>query len=427
MKRLIGLDVLRGIGILCMVFLHSATFHYQAITEVDFDNPPWVITLIGFLLMWAGLFAILSGAAYAYSSAMRLEKRQTTPAQIALNYIKAGLFMLVLHYVYFILLAPKLLDVEHGRHQYALLPGLIAHGRIPTLSVDRVFYSTALSMVAWNLMLIGPLVGWLLKKGSHPRQTGIVLGGSGTLVILLSLVRLPMYPITERAIQEGNWIAALALGFLFNKNNPILPFLGFGLFGAWLGLSLARAEKVLPAENPGRVLGRFAWLGAAWLIAGIAGLILLPDTMLEREIDLFWYFIVLFQLGLFLLLTVLALALLDMAPTRVRGAAERRNRVWPVLADSWLKPVRRVGTVSLSIFMLETVISQILVKVADRLLPGWSLSITLCLAFGAVNVLLWVGWVWAWAGLGFRYGMEWWSVRAYALLGRSSDKMRIVD
>lgn len=77
--------------------------------------------------------------------------------------------------------------------------------------------------------------------------------------------------------------------------------------------------------------------------------------------------------------------------------------------------------------MLETVLSQLLVGVSDRLFPGWSLRMDACLAFGAANALLWAGWVWAWAALGFRYGMEWWIVRAYALLGRRSDKMEIGD
>ena len=45
MKRLAALDVIRGIGILAVVFLHSATFHYQGITDLDWDNPP--LRLIG--------------------------------------------------------------------------------------------------------------------------------------------------------------------------------------------------------------------------------------------------------------------------------------------------------------------------------------------------------------------------------------------
>lgn len=408
MKRLAGLDLVRGVGILCVVWLHSATFHYAAITEVNFDDPPLVITVIGFLLMWAGLFAILSSAAYAYSSTVRVEEGRSTPAQVAANYAKAGLLMLVLHYVYFLGLAPKLLDVEHGQHQFSLIPGLIATGRLTPLYPDRIFYSSALSMTAWNLLLTGPLVGWLLKRGRGMRHAAFLLGGLGTLVVVLSLIRLPMYPVAAKAIEDGRWLAALTLGFLFNKNNPILPYLGFGLFGSALGLALAQSEK------PRRALGWFALIGAVWFAAGVVGLALLPDTMLEREVDLFWYCIVLLQLGLFLLLVVLALYLFDYGPERLRGALSRA-----------LRPARQIGAVSLSIFMLETVLSQIGVRVADALLPGWSLSVNACLLFGAINALLWLGIVWVWSSLGFLYGMEWLSVRVYGWLKRPSDKMRM--
>ncbi|MBN1579854.1 MAG: hypothetical protein JXA89_04065 [Anaerolineae bacterium] len=413
MKRLAGLDVVRGAGILCVVFLHSATFHYEAITEVDFDNPPLTITIIGFLLMWAGLFALVSSTAYAYSTVKRVDGKQMAADRVVSHYGKAGLFMLVLSYLYFVLLAPKLLDVEHGQHQYALIPGLIANGRFPPIHADRVFYSTALSMTAWNLLFIGPLLAFLLGKepaGEEPggKRNGILLGGLGTLVILVSLVRLPLYPLAVQAIEGGNWLVAFVLGFLVNKNNPILPYLGFGLFGASLGVSLARATR------PGKVLKWFAIAGAIWLATGIGGLFMLPDTMLEREVDLFWYCIVLFQLGLFLLLIVLALYLFDFSAEKVRPSTFRV-----------FEPARRIGTVSLSIFMFETVLSQILVVIGDALFPGWRLSINACLVFGALNVLAWVGIVWAWARLGFRYGMEWWSVRVYAWLKRPSAKMEM--
>jgi hypothetical protein len=80
--RLGSLDLIRGVGIIAVVFLHSATFHYESITEIDFDNPPLVITVIGFLLMWAGLFALVSSVAYTYSSVTRLKNGEGTPGQL---------------------------------------------------------------------------------------------------------------------------------------------------------------------------------------------------------------------------------------------------------------------------------------------------------------------------------------------------------
>jgi hypothetical protein len=404
MRRLQGLDLIRGIGIVAVVFLHSATFHFDGITEVDLSDPPLLITVIGFLLMWAGLFAIVSSTAYAYSTATRLQHGEVKPQQLLKRFWVAGGFLLTLHYIYFVVLAPKLLDVEHGNHQYALLPGLIAGGRFPPVYADRLFYSTTLSMLGWNLILIGPLLALLLRDDGlrHPRRNGAVLGGLGTLIVILSLARIPLYPLAEKAIARGNVVGALFWGFLVNKNNPILPYLGFGLFGTWLGLALAQAEQRR------RLLGLFGIIGGAWLICGVVGLYLLPDTMLEREIDLFWYFITLFQLGLFLLLVV--------------GTVSVADILQPRFLDSPSFPVRRLGMASLSIFMLETVLSQILVTIGDAAWPGWRMDIGRCLAFGALNALVWVVIVAVWARFEFRFSMEWLTVRVHAWLGRPSRK-----
>jgi hypothetical protein len=266
-------------------------------------------------------------------------------------------------------------------------------------------------MIAWNLLLTGPLLSALLKgRLKRIERPSALLNALGAAVMVLSLARIPLYPWAVRAVERGNAPLALPLGFLVGKNNPILPYWGFGLFGTSLGLALARSSVEGRASR--RVLRPFAWIGLLWLVAGGAGLFALPTTMLEREVDLYWYCIVLFQLGLFVLLIAAALSVLDLAENRP-----------PALLRA-LKPVRRLGTVSLSIFVSETVLSQLVAKLADALFPGWSLELGPCLAFGALNTVLWLGIVALWARFDFRYSMEWLSVRVYALLGRPSNKVR---
>jgi hypothetical protein len=405
-QRLRGLDIIRGVGIIGVVFLHSATFHYEGITAIDFSHPPLLITVIGFLLMWAGLFAVVSSAAYAYASACRVASGGVSAAQLLPHFWVSGGVLLVLHYIYFVFLGPRLLDVVHGAHQDGLLPGLIASGVLPPVTPERFFYSTTLSMIGWNLVLIGPLLSFLASEHGlgRMRRNGVVLGALGTAVMLGSIARIPLYSVAVRAIETGDDIASLFWGFLVNKNNPILPYLAFGLFGTWLGLALARRQ------NLGRVLGSFAMVGLLWLTMGLAGLFLLPDTMLQRDIDLYWYFITVFQLGLFLMIVTAVLAVADVS--RVH------------LVERYLVPVRRMGMVSLSVFMFETVLSQILVRAGDALFPGWRMQIVWCLVFGGVNALLWVGIVAVWARCGFCYSIEWLVGRVYAWFKRPSEKMR---
>ena len=91
--------------------------------------------------------------------------------------------------------------------------------------------------------------------------------------------------------------------------------------------------------------------------------------------------------------------------------------------NRWSVHARRLGAASLTVFMLETPLSQVLVRIGDALSPGWRLTIGPCLAFGALNALLWVAIVTMWARWQFRYSMEWLTVRVHALLGRPSDKL----
>ena len=61
-----GLDFLRGIGIFFLLVMHSAFYYFSGLWDLDLDNPPLIITVIGFLLMFAGLFAMISGAVPAW-------------------------------------------------------------------------------------------------------------------------------------------------------------------------------------------------------------------------------------------------------------------------------------------------------------------------------------------------------------------------
>ena len=404
MNRLTALDLMRGLGISMMVFLHAATFHYEAITTVDFDNPPLLITVIGFLLMWAGLFALISTAAYTFSSGLRLRRGTVSKGHVLRNFLIAGAYLLSLHYLYFLVLAPKLLDLTDGQHLYALLPGLLAQGSMPPLYPERLFYATTLSMIAWNLLLIGPLIYLLLRRSPTLERAGRWLAGLGTLVMLLSLARIPLYPLALEAIEEGALLPSLVLGFLVNKNNPILPYLAFGLFGGWLGLSLVKGVSA-------RALRPVGVAGVAWLLAGITGILLLPATMLEREIDLFWYFLTLSQLGLFLILLVAVLFIVDV------------KRFGKRALEPLTYPMYVMGVSSLTVFLLETPLSELLAKLVSVFLPTWQLSLNGCLIFGAANVILWLGIMRVWARYDFKYSAEWLTVRLYDRLKRPSSKL----
>jgi peptidoglycan/LPS O-acetylase OafA/YrhL len=405
--RLRAFDLLRGVGITVMVLMHTATFHYAGITRIDFDDPPLVILLIGFLLTWAGMFAVISGAAYAFAAGRRIEAGTITRAGLLRGFAIAAVYLLAWHFAYFVVLGPKLLDVEGGNHLMALLPGLIATGAWPTLAPERWFYATALSMIGWNALFVGVALWLGLGRTRDLQRVAPWLAVAGLLVMAASWWRIDLYPRAVAAMEAADPLPALFWGFLVNKNNPLLPYLAFGLLGAWLGLRLLRGVTA-------RTLWPVAAVGALALAAGIGGLMSLPDTLLEREVDPFWYYLTVAQLGLFLLLATAALALWD------------RRRAAPVAAPAGadpLRPLRRIGTVSLTVFLLETPVSEVAARALSGAAPGWNEGIAACLAFGAVNAAAWVALANVWARVDYRYSVEWATVRLYRLVGRPTAKL----
>lgn len=406
--RLRALDLLRGVGITAMVLMHTATFHYAGITHIDFEDPPLVILLIGFLLTWAGMFAVISGTAYAFAAGRRHEAGTIARAGLLRGYVIAAGYLLAWHFAYFVVLGPKLLDLEGGNHLVALLPGLIASGAWPTLAPERWFYATALSMVGWNALFVG-IALWLgLGRTRDLQRVSPWLAVAGALVMAVSWWRIDLYPRAVAAMEAADPLPALFWGFLVNKNNPLLPYLAFGLLGAWLGLRLLRGVNA-------RALWPVAAVGTLALAAGVGGLLSLPDTLLEREVDPFWYFLTVAQLGLFLLLVTAALAVWD---RRRAAPADATVGGGPRPTPRALTPLCRIGTVSLTVFLLETPVSEAAARLLSGAVPGWNEGIAACLAFGAVNAATWIVVANAWARVDYRYSVEWATVRLYRMVGR---------
>ncbi len=408
--RLRAFDLLRGVGITVMVLMHTATFHYAGITRIDFDDPPLVILMIGFLLTWAGMFAVISAAAYAFAAGRRIEAGTITRAGLLRGFAIAAGYLLAWHFVYFVVLGPKLLDVEGGNHLMALLPGLIATGAWPNLAPERWFYATALSMIGWNALFVGVALWLGLGRTRDLRRVAPWLAVAGALVMAASWWRIDLYPRAVAAMEAADPLPALFWGFLVNKNNPLLPYLAFGLLGAWLGLRLLRGVTA-------RTLWPVAAVGALALAAGVGGLMSLPDTLLEREVDPFWYFLTVAQLGFFLLLAAAALALWDRRRAATSDVPADRDPADP------LRPLRRIGTVSLTVFLLETPVSEVAARALSGAAPGWNEGIVACLAFGAVNAVAWVALANLWARADYRYSVEWATVRLFRMVRRPTAKL----
>ena len=71
-RRIVILDLLRGIAILLMVLLHNMAFHYSEINSLLSQDPmPTWVLIFGFFILWAGLFGMISGTGHAFTIARK--------------------------------------------------------------------------------------------------------------------------------------------------------------------------------------------------------------------------------------------------------------------------------------------------------------------------------------------------------------------
>jgi hypothetical protein len=396
MTRLIGPDVVRGAAIIGMIVVHSTLFQYGRITEIDLTDPPLIVTIIGFLAMWSGLFALVSGAVNTYSSSFRRRPLR--------GLLLTGSLMLILGFVYFVYIGPALYDMEGGNHMYSLLDGIMKDGTVHQMSFDRVIYNSSLTMIGMNLMFIAAM-SWAIGKMKDRTKAGYILGGISIAVLLISVVRIPLFEVFQDAFDAGNMPLAVPLAPFVNKNDPLLPYLGFGTFGMLMGLWLREGADVRMRMRAASIIG------GIFVIIGVLGLFLLPDTMLERDLDYTWYSIMVFLFGAFILILASGIRVFDLASEEKRIARKRVTLM-----------VRRFGTMALSIFFIETLLSDLLALIWGILIPGWSDDMGLTVAFGFFVLIVWALLLWAWEKAEYRFSIEWFVARWSRRLGKETEK-----
>ena len=404
MRRLRSLELLRGFGVMLMVFLHGALYHYGSLQQLDLSNPPLIVTLIGFLLMWGGLFAVLSGAAHAIRAVERLDHGVAVPTVRRWEWLSGGGYV-VLGITYFTLVGPPLIDLAAGTRDSSLVVGLIQFGDLEAPSPARWLYMNTLFMIGFSTLLVAPAFAWLAQR-HDPRSPRFrwLIAALAFLALITSWLRIPLYPLYEQAAAEGRTSFLLLSFWLVNKNDPMWPALGLTLCGTLLGLvSVGRSE-------PGRLRLPIG-LGVLLLATGIAGWTFGPPSMLRRSIDMTWLSITVAQAGFMLLGLAGFHQWLD-------GARQTTAPDGP-----FTRTLRRFSRASLSVLFGETIVSEVVARGLEALASGWNRSLTAAVLFGLGSAGVWAIILARWERTNYRGSIEQGWVRVMGALGRPSTRL----
>lgn len=395
-----GLDFLRGLGIFMLVTLHSAFYYFEGLYDLDLNNPTPIITIIGLLLMSAGLFAIISSIVHNIQMMVHLKSGNE---KTLFRFIIRGFTIFVFAYLYFIFTGPGIINMAAKSMDNSILVELIQSDTFPGFSFQRVFYIDSLVMIGINIILLGLFSALLLKilKTTNNIWFSRSYFIAGIVVILLSIVRIPLFSVLIKALDQGNYTVYFLLNWLVNKNNPVLPYFAFGLLGMWMGSSL-----IIYGWKKTKLKALI--LSSIFLIAGVVMYIASPDTMLERSIDMKWYSIMVAQLGLFMLMVLGSLKLFDFS-----------NNI-NLSNNFFVKFITRFGVAGLTVFFFESILSAIVFRLLENINPDISFNMAQALFFGFSLSLIWGFFLILWEKRGYKYGLEYIYGKVVSLSGRST-------
>lgn len=395
-NRVHALDALRGLAILCVVLLHRYFYDWAGATS----GPAVTVgsLLLSIFLVMAGIFYVISGSVNVYQVYTKLVAGKRDLRASALRAIVKAAWVMGLHFLHKWLLAPGFY-INHAP-QYGLVVGALREGTWLHPLAANFLVTGTLMLVSFILLCNTGVAVLLFRKGGYERlrRNYRVLAGIGcTILVATPFLQYWLLPCLYALTDEGRYGLALLLAILVGPDLPLFPFLGFGFFGAVLGLALATHE------TPRWIKRNVARAGLLWYGLGMTGYvlsgILFPGMagsarlFVEALNNAFLRYL---QLGLFFFFTILFLMALDFVDEATK--ARRAKRAGFLI---------RAGKCSLTIFFLETLVAELLRPLYEAFLPAWTESLGWVVLFGLVNILVWVLVTALWDRVDFVGSLDW--------------------
>jgi len=397
-KRIDSLDSLRGISLILVVFFHTSVYNYANIHKIDFNNPPIIVVLISFLVLWGGLLIFYSGIVNTIMFSGRIEKLGNLKRAKFL-FIAGGTYIII-HYILNIFLGRWNIDFINNQPDMTVVASSIRNIQLTLPSITKFFEGSSISTIGLNLIIVTSLLFFLLRnKGFEKEKRNYwILGTLGFIIMLFSFTRIYLYGIVNQSIQAKNYLLATLLSFTIANPYPLLPYLAYGLFASIIGLMIYKKRKNLIKKV-------ITPIGLFFFIYGLVGCMNFPKTI--SKADYFWYFKTHLELGIFILIITFFLLTFEF----------RNKKIINIPFIKWF------SRISLTIYLFETLLSEIFGKILNYLMPAWNQTINGCLIFGVSNIIIWILILWIWQKNNFKFSLEYWWVEIFRKLGKKSTKM----
>jgi uncharacterized membrane protein len=397
-KRIDSLDYLRGISLILVVFFHTSVYNFANIHKIDFNNPPIIVVIISLLVLWGGLLIFYSGIVNTIMFSGRIEMLGNLKHANFL-FIAGGIYIII-HYILNIFLGRWNVDFINNQPDMTVVASSIRNMQLTFPRITKFFDGSSLSTIGLNLIIVTSLLFFLFRnKGFEKEKRNYwMLGILGFVIMLFSFTRIYLYSIVGQSIQAKNYLVATILSFTIANPYPLLPYLAYGLFASIIGLMIYKKRKNLIKKV-------FIPIGLFFFIYGLVGGMNFPKTI--SKADYFWYFKTHLELGIFILTITFFLLTFEF----------RNKKIINIPFIKWF------SRVSLTVYLFETLLSEIFGKILNYLIPAWNQTINGCLIFGALNIIIWILILWIWQKNNFKFSVEYWWMKIFRKLGKKSTKM----
>ncbi|NTV31221.1 DUF1624 domain-containing protein [candidate division WWE3 bacterium] len=396
--RIKSLDVLRGFALILIILFHSSIYNFANIHKIDFSNPPIIVVIMSFMALWGGIFIVYSAVINSLLTVNRIQDKSPS-FSIKTASITLGVY-LILHYILNIVLGRWNNDFVNNQPDLTIIARVLRTLHFSTPEISKYFDGSSISTIALNLFIVSLILYFMNKnkKALSSAQQYMVFAVAGIVIMVLSFVRVPLYHLLPTTIEHHNFITATILGFTLANPYPLLPYVSYGFFGALIGLMIYNGHKGLLKKV-------IIPLGVIFLIYGVAGMMNFEKTISTP--DYFWYFKTNGELGIFLILVSVTYLVLE-------------PMEWLTNRLSLLTQFSRI---SLTIYMLETTVSELIRIPLLQLNPDWTQTINGCLLFGFINIVVWSMILTIWKRYNFKYSLEYFWVNGFKFLQKDSTKM----
>lgn len=385
---------------------------------------PWVMIPFAPLILlgtWAPVFALISGAAtgYVFCSLMEQQRaglgaRGSVGAFVRGTYWNSlMLFLCSLFHMAVLHFAVKF----NGEVRHSFLTGSIERGYFAKGDVDLLFFTDAVALVAMAGIVIATTLGLLWRGKGYDRigRTYAILSVMGVLWFAAAPVLHGLFDEAFfSAVTDRRLAPAILLKLLIGPAHSTFPNAGFALFGAVLGIAVARHEDWRFVRNYGLGFAAF-FLTAGLLILAVSGVPLGPErvgTSLPVQLHMV-------NLGLMLVVVTYSIKGFEYQETRRRFDLARRTT-----------GIRRFGLMGMTVYICESLLCVVNMNWFLPLFEGGPLvwRYVGLFAFAGMQLLLWYGLLLLWEKANFKYSIEWWVVTIVGRLrGRRSTRLEVQE